>query len=224
VEQTFRWMRTARRDVFNERDLVKDVPIPFNLSKNDRDRRGLPIPFIVYRDTMGVPHFTIDDVGKLDMVLSKKLCGLCGKPLKLGQMWLIGGPASSFLEDGMFTTPHAHEECARYAVQVCPFIAAPIYSKFIEAKTLKAEAVHGMARVHNDQIAPPRPLFFVLARTSGIKLIDSDNGSGKKYILPRRPWKEIEFWENGEKIAQWEAEKIAQASELPPSQLKWWPA
>ena len=81
-----------------------------------------------------------------------------------------------------------------------------------------------MDRIHNDQITPTRPLFFVLALTSGIKLIDPLDGSGKKYILPRRPWKEIEFWQNGERIAQWEAEKIARASELPPSQLKWWPA
>jgi hypothetical protein len=209
---------------FYEGHLVKDVPIPFNLSKNDRDRRGFPIPFIVYRDTMGVPHFTIDDVSKLDTVLSKKLCGLCGKPLKLGQMWLISGPGSCFLEEGMFTTPHAHEECARYAVQVCPYLAAPNYTKLIEAKTLNPEAVHDMARVHHDQITPPRPLFLVLARTSGIKLIDPHDGSGKKYILPRRPWKEVEFWQNGKRITQREAEKIAETSELPPSQLKWWPA
>jgi len=203
---------------------VKDVPIPFNLSKNDRDRRGFPIPFIVYRDTRGVPHFTIDDVGKLDLVLSKKLCGLCGKPLKVGQIWLVGGPVSSFLENGMFTTPHAHEECARYAIQVCPFLAAPNYSKLIEDKTIKPESVHDTARFNNDQITPPRPLFFVLARTSGIKLFDPQDGSGKKYIVPRRPWKAVEFWQNGKRIAHREAEKIARNSELPPSQLKWWPA
>jgi hypothetical protein len=205
-------------------DLAKDVPIPFTLSKNDRDRRGLPIPFIVYRDTKGVPHFTVDDVNKLDIVLSKKLCGLCGQPLKLGQMWLIGGPASLFLDNGIFTTPPAHEECAHYSIQVCPFLAAQNYSKLIEDKTLKPEAVHDTALVHNDHITPPRPLFFILARTSGIKLIDSQDGSGKKYILPRRPWKEVEFWLNGKKITQREAEKIAQASEFPPSKLKWWPA
>lgn len=202
---------------------MKDVPIPFHLSKNDRDRRGFPIPFIVYRDMMGVPHFTIDDVGKLDIVLSNRLCGLCGKPLKLGQMWLIGGPASAFLEDGMFTTPHAHEECARYAIQVCPYLAAPNYSKLIEAKTLKPEAVHDTDRFHHDQITPPRPLFLVLSRTSGITLIDPQDGSGKKYILPRRPWKELEFWQTGRRITQLEAEEIAKNSELPPSQLKWWP-
>ena len=49
-------------------------------------------------------------------MLAKKLCGLCGKPLKLGHLWLIGGTAS-FMEDGMFTTPPAHEDCARVVVR-----------------------------------------------------------------------------------------------------------
>jgi hypothetical protein len=101
---------------------------------------------------------------------------------------------------------------------------APNYSKLIEDKTLNPEAVHDTAQVHNDHITPPRPLFFVLGRTSSIKLTDPNDGSGKKYILPRRPWKEIEFWLNGKRIAQWEAEKIAEDSELPPSQMQWWPA
>jgi hypothetical protein len=203
---------------------VKDIPIPIHLSKNDRDRRGFPIPFIVYRDQNGVPHFTVDDVGKQSLTLSKKLCALCGKVLKLGQMWLISGPASSFAEDGLFTTPPAHEECARYSVRVCPFLAAPTYSRYIADKTLNPQAVHDAAYVHNDQIAPPRPLFLVLARTSGIKLIDSQDGSGKKYVLPRRPWKDVEFWQHGEQITQREAEMIAEASDIPVSQLKWWPA
>lgn len=203
---------------------MKDILIPFNLSKNDRDRRGLPIPFIVYRDMNGVPHFTVDDTRAVNLALSKKLCGLCGKPLKVGQMWLIGGPLSSFSEDGLFTVPPAHEECARYAVQVCPYIAASNYSNLIEDKTLKPEAVHDALQVHDDQIKPPRPLFFVLARTSGIKLIDPQDGSGKQHILPRRPWKEMEFWQIGKRISRAEAEKIIEASEISPDRLRWWPA
>lgn len=203
---------------------MKDIPIPFHLSKNDRDRRGLPIPFIVYRDMNGVPHFTVDDTELVNLALSKKLCGLCGKPLKVGQMWLIGGPLSAFAEDGMFASPPAHEDCARYAVQVCPYIAASNYSRLIEDKTLKADAVHDTAQVHNDGIVPTRPLFFVLARTSGFKVTDLGDGSDKKYILPRRPWKDVEFWKNGRQIARPEADKIAQASELPLDRLKWWPA
>ena len=202
---------------------MKDIPIPFLLSKNDRDRRGLPIPFVVYRDEEGTPHFTVDDVEKLNLALAKKLCPLCGKVLKLGQMWLISGPGSAFGEDGLYTTPPAHEECARYSVQVCPFLAAPKYTRYVEDRTLKPEAVHDMANVHNDEIAPPRPPFLVLARTSGMTLVDANDGSGKKYVIPRRPWKEVEFWRNGERITQQQAEMIAEAGGTPANQLKWWP-
>ena len=203
---------------------MKDVPIPFSLSKNERDRRGLPIPFIVYRDENGVPHFTVDDRQTVNMVLAKKLCGLCGKPLKLGQMWFVAGPVTAFHEDGLSIEPHAHEECARYAVQVCAFLAAPNYARRIEAKTLNLEAVHDNAQINKSHEPPPRPIFFALARTSGIKIIEADDGSDLKYIQPRRPWKEIEFWKHGERITQAEAEQIAQNSETPPSSLKWWPA
>jgi hypothetical protein len=203
---------------------VKTVPIPFDLQGNDRDRRGLPIPFVVYRDMTGMPHFTINDVRAVDEVLAKKLCGLCGKPLKPDQIWLIGGPGSSFLEDGMYIDPFLHEECGRYAVQVCPFIAAPSYSKRIEAKTLKLEAVHDADLVHDNKIAPPRPQLFALTRTSGFTLIDAPDDSGQKYILPDRPWKDVEFWQNGERITQQEAERIVQAGDLPVSELIWWPA
>ena len=157
-------------------------------------------------------------------MLAQKRCGLCGGKLKLGHMWLIGGPVSLFLEDGLFTVPPAHLECARYSVQVCPFLAAPVYSKLIEDKTLKAEAVHDADQFHNDGIVPERPAFFVLGRTSGIRLMDAEDGSGKKYILPRRPWKELEFWKNGAPITQGQAEEIAKSGELPPNQMKWWPA
>jgi hypothetical protein len=208
----------------NEDYRVKDVPIPFELSKNDRDRRGLPIPFVVYRDTRGEPHFSINDTSVVEEVLARKLCGLCGGPLKPDHIWLFGGPGSSFLEDGMYIDPFMHHACGRYAAQVCPFLAAPSYARRVEGRSLDLEALHEMAVVHDNQIAPPRPLFFALARTTGFELIDPNDGSGQKYILPHRPWKDIEFWQNGRRITQGDAEKIAQASDLPPNQLKWWPA
>jgi hypothetical protein len=203
---------------------VKDVPIPFDLQGNDRDRRGQPIPFVVYRDLNGVPHFSVNDTNVVDEVLSKKLCGLCGKPLRPGQIWLVGGPGSSFREDGMYIDPFMHEDCGRYAVQVCPFIAAPSYARRVEGRTLKAEDVHDTAIVHDNQIAPPRPLFFAFTRTTGFTLVDAPDDSGQKYILPDRPWQEVEFWQNGNPITQQEAQSIAEANGIQLRELKWWPA
>jgi hypothetical protein len=204
------------------KDVPKEVPIPFDLQGNDRDRRGLPIPFVVYRDLQGVAHFAVNDTGAVEAVLEHRLCGLCGKPLLPGHIWFIGGPGSSFLEDGMYIDPFMHEACGRYAAQVCPFLAARSYKR-VEDKTLKAEHMHETAEVHDNQIKPPRPSFFALTRAAGFSLVDPQDGSAQKYILPDRPWLEVEFWQNGNRITQDDAAEIVRAGGLELSQLKWWP-
>ena len=197
--------------------------IPPDLQDNDRDRRGLPIPFVVYRDTQGAPHFSINNVAAVDAVLDDRLCGLCGKPLKPREIWLIGGPGSTFMEDGMYIDPFMHEECGRYAVQVCPFLAARSYAKRVEGRTLKEGDLHDTIELHDNQIAPPRPTFFVLARTTDFSLVESHDGSGHRYILPQRPWQELEFWKDSARITQAEARGLAEADGFTPDQLKWWP-
>ena len=201
---------------------MTDVPIPPGLQDNDRDRRGLPIPFVVYRDLKGAPHFSVNNTMAVDQVLEQRLCGLCGKPLAPGQIWLVGGPGSSFLEDGMYIDPFMHHDCGRYAMQVCPFIAARNYAR-VEGRTLKAANVHADVQVTDNQIAPPRPLFFALARTTGFSLVDPGDGTGQKYILPERPWAEIEYWKDGQPITQDQAAAFAEAGGVDVRQLKWWP-
>src|SRR6202012_5772460 len=90
-------------------------PAPLN---NARPRRGMPIPFVVYRDVHGVPHFSINNVAAVDQVLDHRLCGLCGRPLARNEIWFIGGPGSTFMDDGMYIDPFMHEACGRYAVKV----------------------------------------------------------------------------------------------------------
>jgi len=63
----------------------------------------------------------------------------------------------------------------------------------------------------------------VLARTTGFSLLDPNDGSGQKYILPERPWLQIEFWRNGQQITQAQAEEIATAHGFAARELKWWP-
>ena len=200
------------------------IEIPPDLRDNDRDRRGLPIPFVVYRDVTGAPHFSINNVAAVDQVLDHKLCGLCGKPLLPGQIWLIGGPGSTFLEGGMYIDPFMHQACGRYAIEVCPFLAAPSYARRVEGRTLKQTDAHDDMELHDNQIAPPRPDFFVQARTTGFSLVDSHDGSGHRYILPERPWQELEFWKDSVPITPQEAWKLALAGGYAPAALKWWPA
>lgn len=203
----------------HERGTVNEIPIPPDLLDNDRDRRGLPIPFVVYRDVTGTPHFSVNDVAAVDQVLERKLCGLCGKPLKPGHIWLVGGPGSSFMADGMYIDPFLHEDCGRYAVQVCPFLAAPSYGKRVEARTLRPQDMQAGEQLHDNKIAPPRPDLFALTRTAGFSLVDPDDGSGQKYILPERPWLHVEFWRNGRQITRDEARALVTGFD----ELVWWP-
>lgn len=197
-----------------------EIELPFNLSKLDRDRRGLPIPFVVYRDKEGTPHFTINDIHALTMALGNKLCGLCGKPHKMGKMWFIGGVGAAFHESGLFIDPPVHEECGRYAMQVCPFIAAPNYSKRIEDATLDPEKSHGGVLTDN-QMDPSRPPLFIFARTSSYRLIEAEESA--VYIQPRRPWKEIEYYLHGTRINKAEAAALTVADgKYLPEDLMWW--
>lgn len=208
--------------------MKSEVKIPFHLSKQDRDKRGLPIPWIVFRDKEGTPHFTINDQAALIMALAQKLCGLCGRPHKLGNMWFIGGPGAAFHERGLYIDPPVHEECGRYAMRVCPFIAAPNYSTRIDAKTLDPNKQGDTAVLMDSGMDPSRPAMFVFARASGYKLIEVDPELPQKYIQPRRPWKEVEFWLQGQQIKMPQASAIQRVhavnkSGMQPEELLWWP-
>jgi hypothetical protein len=200
---------------------MTEIEIPYLLRGNDRDRRGLPIPYIVYRDKAGDPHFTINETVAVKKVLDRKLCALCGKPHKLGAMWFTGGAGAAFHEEGLFIDPPSHEACGTYAMRVCPFIAAPNYSKRIDHRTLTPEKTHEAALVQDSGMDPKRPPFFVFARASGYRVHDVQ--PGQWYIQPRRPWKEIQYWLKGEQITQAQAAELLEGTEYHPSGLKWWP-
>jgi hypothetical protein len=199
---------------------MTEIEIPYLLRGNDRDRRGLPIPYIVYRDKDGDPHFTINEAVAVKKVLDRKLCALCGKPHKLGAMWFTGGAGAAFHEEGLFIDPPAHEACGTYAMRVCPFIAAPNYSKRIDHRTLTPEKTHEAALVQDSGMDPKRPPFFVFARASGYQ---GDRCPAGAVVHPAAP-----TLEGNSVLVKRRADHAGQAAELlegteyDPA-LKWWP-
>lgn len=89
--------------------------------------KGLPIPFVQWIGPDGVPDFRANDIAKVHLVIENRLCGLCGKPLKLdGRVFaFIGGPKCETAR--MFVDPPMHKECARFATKACPFLASTDY-------------------------------------------------------------------------------------------------
>jgi hypothetical protein len=177
--------------------------LPKNLRTLERDRRGYPIPYIVYRDAAGGPHFPINDATKVEEVLRKRLCALCGKRLVDGA-WFIGGARCFTDPAGAFLDPPAHEECARYAIKVCPYLAARSYAKRVDDRTLNASG--GVAKgavlvVHEGTVPDDRPQTFGLGRTLGFEIIPTGIA---QFVLRARGWQCTEFWRHGQRVQEGE--------------------
>lgn len=98
------------------RELATEVPE--RLRSRPTDERGYPIPFTT-AVIDGKPDFRVLDEARRQECMTARLCGLCGE--KLGY-WIafVGGPRS--VDSRAFNDPAMHEECARYALAVCPFL------------------------------------------------------------------------------------------------------
>jgi|SRR5271157_1154669 len=169
---------------------MKLIPIPERMAQLERDHRGYPVPFIVWRDSDGRPHFTINDALKQQFALQADLCGICGQGLLRGR-WFIGGLESAFDPRGAFADGPVHEECGEYALQVCPYLAAPNYAKRINGKTV-APAKRAKRILFNDPtMNPDRPSCFVAIHTRGHLV--TENG----YLRPKRPYLGATIWSHG---------------------------
>lgn len=172
------------------------VEIPKRMRKLERDRRGYPIPKSVFRDSTGKPHFQISDQTELRRLLKFDLCGMCGAKLKPSR-WFVGGPKSAFYVQGAYFDPPMHDECAHYALQVCPYLAAPTYSKRIEDKTIK----DGSQTIVDERVEVERPPVFVAVEATGQTLHD-------RLIIPKQPYAKIEYWLHGTQMSQAEGEAM----------------
>lgn len=184
------------------------VPIPDRMRDLPRDRRGYPIPVNVLVDKEGQPHFTINDHIVRRRLLKEQLCGICGKKLLRGR-WSVGGPASALVADGVYFDPPLHYECASYALQVCPYLAMPSYSKRIDTRTLDPRKLNGhLAAFIDPTQLDNRPPVFVAVMHVG-ETYSYDERGEVKYIKPKRPHRRYEFWKDGVQLSEDEGMSIA---------------
>jgi len=81
--------------------------------------QGLPVPFTAFVDREGVPHFRQVSAVNHRRAMAERLCGLCGAPL---EWWVVFHVGPACLKERLVFTAGAHEDCARYALTVCPFL------------------------------------------------------------------------------------------------------
>jgi hypothetical protein len=170
-----------------------NIPIPSRMKHLKHDSRGYPIPDGLYIDQNGRAHFTINDETKRLRHLIGRLCPICGLRLK-PPMWFVGGPGSAFDPNGAYIDLPMHDECAHYALQVCPYLAAPNYARRIDGATLPDGVPH--PTLIDQTVDPNRPKFFVAVCCKKFVLI-----KGGRYVRPIRPYKQVEFWQHGQMIS-----------------------
>jgi hypothetical protein len=171
--------------------------IPERMRHLPCDKRGYPIFFGAYIDPVdGTPHFTINDEEKRQRVIDEDLCSICGRKLLRGR-WFVGGPMSAFHPRGAYIDMPMHDECVHYALEICPYIAMPSWSRTVSEQKLK-QVNAGLVAIDPTMI-PDRPAVFVAVMTVGQRMT---GGNGiQRYVVPRRPYRKIEYWRHGQRLS-----------------------
>ena len=179
------------------------IPIPERM-RHLKVYRGYAVPWGVMLDSDGTPQFAINMEEARDLMISADLCGICGKPLYRGR-WFVGGPASALHPRGAYIDMPIHNECKDYALQACPYLAAPHYGR--EIGTIKAAQMKRPPQIVLDRtMLPDRPPLFVAVFATGQRMVEGGN------VRPKRPYLKIEYWRHGQKLDPAIAEPEALAS------------
>lgn len=172
---------------------LKSIATPECMQHLGKDARGYPIPYNVTRDKKGKPDFRVMDPVKWGDCVVYRKCALTGLPLG-DDIAFVGGPMS--MQSRLFADAGMLPEAAEYALQVCPFLAAPNFSYAeVGGGKLRGEAV----RV-DPAVSTTRPERFGLGITSSYQL--AKNGEG--VVILAGFWKSVVFYHHGKKaILNW---------------------
>jgi hypothetical protein len=187
----------------------QDVQLPELMKALPKDRRGYPVPANVQVDPDGTPHFAINPEAVRQRLLREDRCSICGTKLLRGR-WMVGGPASAFHPDGAYQDPPVHYECGRYALQVCPYLAMPSYTKPVSTKTLEQREVEAVSIVIDPTLIKNRPDPFVMVMYVG-QAYTYDPPGFVRTIKPKRPYRKYEFWSDGKQLSDEEGVAKVQA-------------
>jgi hypothetical protein len=180
------------------------IELPDRMKHLDRDHRGYPIPYIVFRDSDGKPHFTINDEYKVQRCKKHELCSICGARLLRGR-WFVGGPMSALAPTGAYVDPPLHYECMQFALQTCPYLLSAKYQGRLDGATLDPKKAPGVIGLLDTTMIPERPKIFIGVMAVGQFYTD------RGYIVPKKPFRAMEFWRDGRLEKRFERDVIAAA-------------
>lgn len=96
-----------------------NLEIPRELAHLKIDSRGYPVPYFVsWID--GKPEFRFLNADRLDMIIRRKVCHICGKKLPDDYFYFISGPMG--LHNKISTDAPMHKVCAEFSIFACPHL------------------------------------------------------------------------------------------------------
>jgi hypothetical protein len=96
------------------------IQMPSRIRKLPR-HMGAPLPWFCLQHP--TPDFRVVRPGVFEAAIKRRLCWICGEPGYPRRQCFVAGPMCVIT--GTVPEPPSHPECARYAVQACPFLAQP---------------------------------------------------------------------------------------------------
>lgn len=166
---------------------LSNIQLPIRLAAAPKDERGYPIPHTVHWID-GKPDFRVIDPEKWITAVKECRCGICGDVIN-GKMAFVGGPMS--IENRLFTDLPMHQECAEYALQVCPFLAMPKFGYLERTDDGHVQVL--------ESASSKRPDMFGLALTNSYQLAEIQHTGD--IVLWAGPFSSIDWWVNGERKA-----------------------
>lgn len=152
---------------------IRDIPVPPRLQRRPVDPRGYPIPYTV-PVVNGVPQFRTTDLHATSYCIKNHLCGMCGQEL-VGWIAVIGGPDE--FSQKVFSDPGMHEECARYALEACPFLSNPDF-RYQEPKDVPGVVM--LDNPLNEKFRPDKIGFAVIRKYEECRI----NSPGRSATTP----------------------------------------
>ncbi len=97
----------------------QDIPMPPLVAARPKNKHGFPSLYTSAILPGGEYDLRLNDPEKVLECFHKRLCSVCGNRIQ-DVCIFIGGPLS--VANRCFSDPPCHYSCAKYAMQVCPYL------------------------------------------------------------------------------------------------------
>jgi hypothetical protein len=192
---------------------MQETPIPENL----KDRPlwgGYVVPYFATwylhgkqcneSEAGAVPSFPVVNHSRLITCRKQKRCWICGKGLGAFKAFVFG-PASAIARTSY--EPPSHRDCARYALQVCPYLTNPDHGFITDNPDHKLKEGERVI----PEVTPHNPGLGIMWVTRRYEVVQRDPSRGA-VVLVTGDTETIELWFRGRKATYKEAVDCIQQS------------